>query len=564
MGRFSDGRDGRQRAASDGRRRGPLTAGILAMALAQSGYPAISGPAGSAVHRAAGGLVRTTATDYVEGDPWLGTSPTGDVTLAVLVTLGELTGQDEMAIGPPDAASPGIELGRNAGGVPWAGFYNGAGGYYARSTSATADWKPGARFWLFGVRSGTAGELYFYEDGNGAVGGSRTGFTTVAVGGGAHRLGLSGATVYGARVPFGGVVHRVLAIPRGLSQAECQAIANGQAVEDILSDTDLVAEHDAAAPLYIRYNGGEELHDSVGHLPRDADGFYLSRTTGLRLTLDEGYVEGDRVGPQKVGGLVSAEVVGDVDAGGRGAGFYFNGSDANHVVAATEGPSLTLFAHSSQIGGNYDAIVAMATAASPATPAFSFSARGSSARMIVSNGTHSTEVRCSAVLSGACYLGGSYDYATGQVVAWQAEDGGLANEETATGSVPAATIALAGPIYMMRAFAAGYPWTRTVHLAIGWAMVSKPDSLFRQLGAAIDAGATRTDLRDGTTDAGIVAAAVAQGATAAEVHAGLAHDATFISDGPVCGGTDAAAPNDLFFIGAGTGAPVWVSRGPAA
>lgn len=56
----------------------------------------------------------------------------------------------------------------------------------------------------------------------------------------------------------------------------------------------------ASVPLAVKYNGGKELHDGTGHLPMDADGYYLSRTTGERLSVDAGYAVGDAVGTARL------------------------------------------------------------------------------------------------------------------------------------------------------------------------------------------------------------------------------------------------------------------------
>jgi hypothetical protein len=75
-----------------------------------------------------------------------------------------------------------------------------------------------------------------------------------------------------------------------------------------------------AVGLGVRYNGGKELHDATGHLPRDADGFYVSRSTGDRLLVDDGYAAGAAVGTLRVYGLPSATVVG-TPATARRSGF---------------------------------------------------------------------------------------------------------------------------------------------------------------------------------------------------------------------------------------------------
>lgn len=95
------------------------------------------------------------------------------------------------------------------------------------------------------------------------------------------------------------------------------------------------------SPLYARYNGGLELHDGSGHLPRDADGFYVSRTTGERLLVDGGWAEGDAIGAPKVYGLLTAVVVG-APATARRSGFDLF-SDANYVVLALDNtPTLSV------------------------------------------------------------------------------------------------------------------------------------------------------------------------------------------------------------------------------
>lgn len=108
-----------------------------------------------------------------------------------------------------------------------------------------------------------------------------------------------------------------------------------------------------ASILYAKDNGGKQLRDSTGVLSTDAQGFYLSRSTGERLRVDADIAEGGTVGVPRMytaHGVTVGTVTG-LPATGRRTGFA--PSAGNYAGASFDTRQYTLIARVNFDGSNF-------------------------------------------------------------------------------------------------------------------------------------------------------------------------------------------------------------------
>jgi len=278
--------------------------------------------------------------------------------------------------------------------------------------------------------------------------------------------------------------------------------------------------------LYVKYNGGKELHDGSGHLPRDAQGFYLSRTTGERLLVDTGWSQGDAVGAPKVYGLLTAVVMGAPT--GRRSGFAF--TDTEYILLTLSNNAFSFMAATQLTTTTFDVLIATD---SPGGTDRAIVSRNASLglRTLIEDavgGLESTDTN--NVSTGVDYiLCGSWDgLSTGKRRAQVrlGSDGSLVESaEDATGVTPDLT----GEVWLVGRHATGFAgqyWRPAVSVGMAWD--GDPDVDFAAVAAAIAAGTDVDTLR-------------------------ATYGAALCSDGWVCGGYDPANNSDLFFLGVTSG-----------
>lgn len=251
--------------------------------------------------------------------------------------------------------------------------------------------------------------------------------------------------------------------------------------------------------LAAKYNGGKELHDSSGHLPRDAGGYYVSRTTGERLLIDDGYADlGIEIGTHKPYGLLGATVVG-APATARRSGFDAFSASAYVVFAITEGNAYTTWADAS-----FSAHVAYATAFSSQNPAnldrtsVNNFPSGSWRQLIQDGSAPAVELLAAGYAQDTTryLLASAYDGATGdRRIQGRTTAGVLVSQDEDLGGSDRPDIQ--GP-WSMGAFYSNttYYWRGDIHVALGWDGVAKTQAEISAISAAYAAGATLQELCD--------------------------------------------------------------------
>lgn len=282
-----------------------------------------------------------------------------------------------------------------------------------------------------------------------------------------------------------------------------------------------------ARVLGARYNGGLELHDGTGHLPRDAQGFYLSRATGEPLVVDEGWSAGDPVGPAKLRNLLSAVVEGTPDNGGRRTGLHFAGTDR---ITITLGANPHSFLARVETGATLSGIDAALGAAA--------SGSGNRWTVLLSGGTvqcraydaadvEQARAQTTALAANTVYwIAGTFDGTTLTAHKWSADGTHLQSPSDS----PPTPIVPAGGLYFI-----GNNSNSTIPLnmaklldTFGWDGEALTQAQFQTVIDAVNAG--------GTVDT-------------------TAADAALASDGIVCGAYDEASPSTLYTLSA-TGSAV--------
>jgi hypothetical protein len=282
-----------------------------------------------------------------------------------------------------------------------------------------------------------------------------------------------------------------------------------------------------------KYNGGKELHDGTGHLPRDAGGFYLARTTGTRLVIDAGYSAGDAVGAPRVYGLPSAAVVG-TPATGRRSGFDAL-SDSDYFRFS---PSASAVDFSAFVAGNkpdpFKTVIGSDAAAGDDRVVFRTGA-GSDVGILATDATINDTAAVASLLSAGS--AGQFTWGTKQstgekdVAAWW----GGTKRGAGAESLPTVNPDVSGETWWFgRNQISGQTWGSN---------------------GTVDVVVFAEAYWDPTDQDAAYAAWVADNDPDAML---AALGATWASDGLICGAYDPAAPAELFTL-SGSGADVTVS-----
>jgi hypothetical protein len=290
-------------------------------------------------------------------------------------------------------------------------------------------------------------------------------------------------------------------------------------------------EAPSPAPLAALYNGGKELHDGTGHLPRDADGYYVSRTTGERLTIDDGYtvVGSYTVGPPKVYGLLTASVTG-APATGRRSGF--NALDLGEVIVDLSTSELSFlsdqtpsFAEPINVG-----IIDSLDNASRIFVSKTFDTSNLRVR-VTADGSSVNVISTGGFASGVrSIIGGGCSSASGDVAAYSYSAAGALLSSGSASRAPGFSVA--GYAYI-GTNSSTKDFAGTIHAAVGF----------------------DGDYLDSTEMAAVAALLASGGVDAVRT----TYMPQMCTDGMVCGAYDPAAPTTLFVL-SGAGADVTVAQ----
>lgn len=304
----------------------------------------------------------------------------------------------------------------------------------------------------------------------------------------------------------------------------------------------------ALAPPAALYQGGQELRFPAGHalagqhVPRDAEGYYVSRTTGERLVIDAGYSVGDAVGAPRLytaHGVPVGTVVG-LPATGRRAGFdAISDSDYGEVTLSEIDTSLLAFAKRAGVGP-YRSIIDGAVS-DPRTQLAMGEYADSVVMRVTDSGVTTRAETARVVPASDIFLGGSVDGTSGALLshAWD-EDGAHLGNGTASHAGPLPLTTAPQIIRLGRQTNLSYYWNNTIYWAMGWDGEVVAEA---QLKAILDAYLA------GTTIDQMPAALLAAGVPLPQL----------LTDGLICGAYDPAAPGVLYDL-AGTGDAVVVAQ----
>lgn len=288
--------------------------------------------------------------------------------------------------------------------------------------------------------------------------------------------------------------------------------------------------------LAVLYNGGKEVHDGSGHMPRNGAGFYVSRTTGQLLRVDPGFLEGDAIdGGQRVHGLYSADgravpAVGSLSTQRR-AGFS-TVNDTNYIAFALDNSGGSAFVFT-DVDATASVQKALLFGVGP-DPRWGLSTISHTNVQCQINGSPSATAAINAGLTGGnAYMMAGTCTAGGTVAVYAWDDAAtLINSDTATGG---ASGDKSGPYYGGRAKGVGFSWASagTIHVIAGWDGDALDAATLQDVADAVDAGVDVDTLRE-------------------------TYGAAMFSDGVTLGMFDAASPLELFSI-TGSGADVTVA-----